>query len=1330
MSTCPTKEQFIQDIAGNIELEAGEKVKLGKLYDKIMIIKSEEEQEEEQELLLGDDAMKGYKGRNVTEQITSKIGTTVALDLNGSGKTVQRDIKSVYDKGNTLVVELDRGPRWTFNKGQDRSQTADGTTEKVKFVEIAGIGKAANELVNLGNKKDDSNWDNLEKDETYIHGDPQSMLKMLETLHEMGGNKATDEDMKYYRKLLEAMDAKFFKKMALFMKKTSQDSGGWVDGNSLHFKVSKNKMLAGNQQTEAEIYLHEVVHTMTKFARLSNTPEARAIERELEYAMAEMKKNTKWEDFLPAASMNEKLEKQIAKEMYDYVFTSENAMDEFIAHVLTNNIVKAKAQQIKVHNDKIATTLLEKVFNIFSALVDVVLGNYRFTEKNNTVFDQVFNLATQLGEINNRAEAKKREHDNLAQVANNLVNAVDAKIARKLNDLKDKWIVDDNTRLEDYPTTGSRFVKGKWLFKLIKKAAVNESYGKVLGLIASSYGIKPDGIIRNVLADFSESSAHEKAVEWIQLESDKIEGARNTLINTGKKHVLDGFKKKLNAAEERALLRTIVDLDMAILLPEAGKEKKYDNQFEMRDVKKLLTDEEYLDKQIRRAKHRLKIAGGEEYYNWYTNQATGLGYYLATGKANIAQNFNAVNIARGLASTHYHNPKGAVIREIDVIATLVGIQNTGIYERALAAQLIETERAGVLNVMQMHRGYNKEAKATLFGNNGTQMIKGYSKEIFDDTIEVQIAPMADREEMEAAGFKFRGELEGKYNDKTDQPMGLFVSASFGRNEWLRGATRLVGIGSRGTTITETKYADKGDFAGERAARDIARLDTERLKLVQKQLRGEFNKDEYDYGLAPVFNDNGDVVNYRYMMGKDAKESLLKQDTSVSEVLGRTYGAMLDKSHSKEHNKKVLKSILDNMEENWQSGVLGKDLVTEYTLISPDAHDKKIKELYAILPKEFKDAINERKDRTLAVPTSLMPMYFGYRHLSIVDLPGLKKYLPKVVVELLRLVEAMWIELVKIVKTNILLKIPKVLFTNILSNFIQSVNMGLGIVDSWKLHKESFRDIRSHIKANRELAKLKLKVTANEATAQDRDRIKMLEATLKNNPAHELMERGMYQAFQEDVEAAELRGSNRLKKMVDKKLEILPSFVRTPLQWLYLSEETAFYKAMQEILQMSDLIFRDVMNRSFKIKEKKQADGLIELPTWYLKENPGAPIRKLEGKERAKFLAEARQMNMYAVLTMAVNYNKPPSSMEAYFNRIGPLRFTSYIKRIQSVAQKTTLEHPVRSAAIAMVESFVYDFDTIQDQLFLLGKTVPLYGFGETAETVIVPPAIQLIKSFT
>ena len=41
---------------------------------------------------------------------------------------------------------------------------------------------------------------------------------MLETLHEMGGDKATDEDMEYYRKLLEAMDAKFFKKMALFMK--------------------------------------------------------------------------------------------------------------------------------------------------------------------------------------------------------------------------------------------------------------------------------------------------------------------------------------------------------------------------------------------------------------------------------------------------------------------------------------------------------------------------------------------------------------------------------------------------------------------------------------------------------------------------------------------------------------------------------------------------------------------------------------------------------------------------------------------------------------------------------------------------------------------------------------------------------------------------------------------------------------------------------------------------------------------------------------------------------------------------------------------------------
>lgn len=1318
MATCPTKQAFIEDLESQFELSRDEKIKLSKMYDRLMILKDEVDED----LVLGDDAMKNYKpktvtGSDVTKRFTDIIGNQVAVNYN-EAKAVDRMVSKVIDMGDYVNVVLENDGKYESYKFADGEAT--GVSAKGTKVTIDRMDKFTSFV--LGNKKDDSNWDNLVKDETYIHGDTESMLKMLDTLHEMGGKKATDENMEYYRKLLRAMDPKFFKKMALFMKNTSQNSGGWVDGNSLYFKASKSKMLAGNQQTEAEIYLHEVVHTMTKFARLSGTAEARAIDRELEHAMAEMKKRTTWKNFLPAVSIDAKLEEKIAKEMYAYVFTSENAVDEFIAHVLTNPIVKSVAEKIMIQKDNKATSLLDKVLSIFKSLVGVVMGNYAFNEKDKNVYTQVLNLATQLGEINNRAEAKKREHDNLLSTANNLLNSVDAKISRKLNELKDKWIVDDGERLEDYPSTANRFVKGKWLFKLLKKAVVNENYGKVLGLFASAYGIKPTGIIRNVLADFTEPTAYEKAVEWLQLESDKIEGARNTVISAGKKQVLDGFKKKLNAAEERALLRTIVDLDMAILFEGAANGKVYASHYNMPEIHRLLTDEAYLEKEIGKAKHRLKVAGGMKYYNWYKNQAVGLGYYLATGKANIAQNFNAVNIARGLGSTEYHTFDATTAREIDVLATLVGIQNTGVYEREIAANIIKNEKTGVINLMQMHKGYNEEAKKVLFDNNSTQMIKGYSKELFDDTLEVQIAPLSEREEMELSGFKFKGELKGKYGDKTETPMAMYISSSFGRNEWLRGATRLVGSGSRGTTVSDTKYADMGDFARERAARDIARLDVERLKLVQKQMDGEFLTSELEYGLAPVYNANGDVVNYRYMMDKNTKEDLLKQDTSVSETIGRTFGSMLDRANSKKHNKKVLKDILDNMDKNWTSGTLGNDLVTEYVVITPNAHDKKIKELYRILPKEFKDAMNERADKSLAVPANMQDLYFGYRHLSIVDLPGFQRLMPKIIVELTRYAEAMWMELVKIAKTNILLKLPTVLLKNIISNFIQSVNRGVGLVTAFKLHLESFRDVRAYIKKSRELAKLELEMKTGKVKDATAERIKMIKADLKRNPVHELMSRGMYQAFQEDAENADLRGSNKLKKMMDKKLSMAPSFVRTPLQWLYLSEETAVYKMMQEVLQMSDLVFRDVANRAAKIQEKNQADGKEDLPEWFLKENPGKPRRKLEGKERAKFLAEAREFNLYDILEMAINYNKPPSSMEAYLNRIGPVRFTSYLKRIQKVAKKTTLEHPVRSALVALVSNYI-DADTIQAQI---GKGIPLYTPMDTLKDVATPSLIRYI----
>ena len=1332
--SCPTEDVFVAEIKDQFPIGKAEEAKLRKLYGKMKVYKDEIDKE----LLLGDDAMKDYKKkpvkvatRDVTDEINKWANGPITMRINGSKATMKGTlVKATYGNGEVTLKFANK--QFTFATGQDRSKDTKGNG-RVKYVEVDGLKDVTNTLFDLGNKESKSNWDNLEKQEDYVHGDIDSMVSMLKDLHEMGGKKATEQDLAYYEKLLRAMDSKFFNKAALYLKKTTQASEGRATTRKLEFKInSKNEMLAGNQQTEAEIYMHEIIHTMTAFARRSDTPEARALERELEYTMNMFKEKVKWQNFLPKESINKELEEANAKQMYDYIFTSNNAMDEFIAHVLTNPIVKKLAENTRIKEPKGTKSILEKVMDIFNTMVNLVLGNYKFKERNSTVYDQVYNLSMQLAEINTKAEQVKLNNMNLAKSAMDMVNRVDSVAAKGLNAIKDKWLT-DNSRLENYPKDASRGTKAKWLLSFMKKAVINKEYGKALGLIMSSYHIKPNGILRNVLRDVRESSDYDKAVEWLQLQSDKIEGQRNSIITAGKKTVLDGFTKKLNKAEERALLRAVIDTDLNILFAHKGETVR-ESHFTMPEIRRLMTDKEYLSKQIRRTTHRLEVAGGKKYFNWYKIQAMGLGKYLATGKASIAQNFNAVNIARGLISTHYRKPDPTVIREVDVLATLVAIENTAEHDRMMVADMMKNQRNGVVNLMAMHKGYNKEAKEKLFDGNSTQMIKGYSKDIYDDRLEMKTAPLADRKEMEEMGYDFKGKLKGSFNDKAGEEMALYVSKSYGRAEWLRATTRLTGMGSKGTTITQTKYADGGDFAQERAARDIRKLDLERLKIVQKMLNGTYTSTEDNFGVAPLLDPNGDVVNYRYMMSKKLKEDILKQDTSVSEVIGRTYGAMEDKRLSDAHNKEVLKSILDNMKENWDHGVLGKDGLTEYTVIRKDSTDPYVKELYSMLPKTFREAIKKRSDKSIAVPTYLLHNYFGYRHMSLTNIPGLKRYAPKLVVEAIGFIEAFWQELAKIATTNILLKIPRVLFSNIRSNLAQAINEGTDPITLVKYYIASFRDVRAHIKKYRELAALEVKMTAGTATKQDREKIYMLSKQVKNNPVHELMDAGMYQAFQEDVNAADLRSRNKVKRAVDEKIANLPSFIKIPLQWAYLSEETGVYKFMQETLQISDLIARDVMNRQFKQEEQEQAHGKKPLPDWYAVPRGLDPKAKLNSKQRNAFLKEARAHNLYVILQAFINYNKASSRIEAYLNKVMLFKFTNFVKRIQIVNARMALEHPIKTLGIILTKAFVMDFPSIQDQslvskisnngLFGNGGLIPIYNPVDTLENVITPALIK------
>ena len=1236
------------------------------------------------------------------------------------------------------VIELDDG-RYELHyttpvTGNNKVVTVDkdGTSGKSKF-EIQNILDAAEMLdSSRGSKAEQKiNWSKYDRVEKTVHKDIGAMVELLEDLHRLGGSKESSTHLEYLKGLIGGLNPKFLTNMTTYINQKGKESGGIIqtvvlpggkEEGRIALSISKADRVAGNQQSEAEIYAHEVIHSYVTYAiDLAKTGhvEARKLYRELQYVMSVARNEMSWKDFMPEESIDREIEEKNAKEMYSYIFNSKHAEEEFIAHVLTNPIVMDKAKKIKLKEDKKAKSLWENIKKLFGTVLDVLSGNFEFKDSKSSIQEVTERLAFRLAEYNNKAIRNAKANESVVDKLTNMINSGDDYLSERLEEVIDKYM--PKGVIEEKPE--GKLAKAKWLAKAVGKMVIDPVYRNQLSKIATAFGMPPEGTIQTLMRDFVEQDDLEKVVDFLALASDRIDGFKMTLIGTVKEAVENGFKDKLSKEDKKALTRVVMDTDMASIF------KDYSNA----ELRLLLRDEQALETKIGRIKHKLKEKDNKR-YNWHVNQANGLGYYLATGKAHIAQNMNATNIARGLLSAEYRSPDRELVKLIDEVATLVALKYTSKGDKLRVEKLLTKDWNGVKNLIGIANNLKSEAKKTLFTEGTTHIVKGYTKEVFDDRITMEVAGIDEKAAMEKRGFKLVKELSKNSEDKNPSRFGLYVSEAFATSEWYRTTARLTRLGTKGTTLESLYYAGDNQYSKLKWKTNKVELDTARTKLVTEMIKGELNLDKIEYGLTPVMNEDGSVVDYRYMMDKESKEAYLGMSTDVSEIAGRTRASIYDKGETDKHNKKLLDIIVKDAKENYRKGDNTGNNDKQYVLISPESRDEKILDLWNILPKAFKDEAMNSAYKGLPVRRDLMNNYFGYRHLSITDFPGLKQITPEFIKNMIRIAETLWIEFVKISKVDVIIKMPFVVVGNIISNATYAVMTGTHPRDVIKMYTESTRDVRAYLRKHRELVELQNAKATGNIRKLPIQNIKQLERELKDNPIHELYELGVYQSIVEDVSREEFTSNNKLKRWYNDKTSKVPKVIKDGVNWMYLTEETQYYKFMTEITQMSDLVARDIENRKLKLKMEKQVNGEENLPAWFLKDHGGElKKRKLTGKERAEFIRQSDEMRKSNVLNSFINYNKPSGSLEEYMNKVGLLMFTKYAKRIQRVIGQTTARYPLKSL-MAIQGQQVVDVDTIQDQSVFVrswynmglsehdwipGK--PLYGY---LEEVFTPTILQ------
>ena len=1283
--------------------------------------------------------------------------------VNNNGKKYVEKIESIrYLKDGKIEVIAQRKKESERNK-----YVLDNGINTETGVEIVAL-KSANELVQryLEREKDisglgsengyrsESIREDFEKQNLDLVNNPENMIGFMKELYDIDDVKISDEHKARLEKvvgMIAGAGKKFIPDTFVYLNKQASKNGGFIE-----FSGSKKGIYIGvggnglnrTEMSAAEAYVHELVHAATEYAKNNNKSEIAMTILRLQDLRADAMKSLKWEDFLPdnqQYSSSEEIES--AKKTYKYLTDPDVGLSEFIAMGMTNEKMIKKLEEIKVYRDK---DVASKGF--FGALYDMVDKLFRFVmstsrqEMPNIKGDELLiKLTMELAKANNKAMIAKK-----AGIASKVGDGI-----LFLNDSVSKFlkgfqtVIPSNVKPVDY--TSSKWEKTKWLSKNLFFLLSDEKARPHLeNFMSEAMGRRPEGFTQTFIRDLREKDGFQRIIESLGLESGSIDRTREHEVQIVGSLILNAFDKHPTKEEQEAMTLAFLDTDISTVYEKYGIEK----------MKKLLGDNETLMNEISDVRARVyKSAIDKQTANYYVSQANGLGFYMATNQGEIDQQLNAKNIANKFNTEKPIKADESIVELIDELATLEALSYTSGSQIDIALKLIEKEEVGVRNFVALHKSFKEKARRELFENKDKDgnvvegyfnEIKGYTKEIFDADVTIDVAPLRDRIEMEKEGFTYVETLEKHKNDGSKETMALFVNDDKLTQSYNRTALRLTDMGRKGTTLLDVRYKGDEALSKKLAEADVRKMNHDAAQLTKQRMENPIlDAENRSKNMIPIYNKNGVPINYRYMMSKKKKRELLKQDIRAAHVMGRMEASIKDKIDTKKFNDKVIDVLVaDAVQNNFMSSQYGQWNNKEYYFIGPKATNPDAQEAWRVMPTAVKDRIKfeieksiraEAKKRGLklrrnkkgelvvdatikmdeidnpkenTVDEKLDPqpkwltdkykglpfradvMYglFGFRDASIADMKLLSGF-NSTIKHWIRLVELLWKEIVRVSKVNIIIKTPQVLIGNVVSNLALCVQLGINPIDAFKLQMDGVRSLRKYLNDETELEKLKLARDSGNITGVNTKRINELENNLKDNPARDLFMSGLYQSIVEDASVGDLKASSKLTRKIDEKLENFPEFVKNGVDMLFITERTKLFKMITFATQASDFAAR------YALIEGLKAQGL----------------NKTEAMNTAK--------------DAFIIYSNPDSKLFQYMNDIGLVMFTKYFMRIQRVISKGALDHPISFLLALIGQASIMDIDDVTDQsMFSKDLTKMFYSPIDVLTQAVYPSSVEYAEA--
>lgn len=1127
--------------------------------------------------------------------------------------------------------------------------------------------------------------------------------------------------------------------------KTPMDA--WAKAKELGVAPFGSSVLSHMAASEQEAFAIEQVEATVKAALEGNDAQAKTAYRELYNLYTEMysKFSKDGSDFFKGDwAMATPSEKAHAKSQYDFVFDlkgDNGDRSDYLARFAALGLAHQgfnQMLQVTTESDVGKIRGKESFEQRLQRWFSNVLGFFRQrvtkTYAGQLADEKLETLVGQLVDI----EAKKRS---LIQAKKGLINpgmvedgarAVTEGIRKKIAEVADSEFMRKQTN------TAVRVARSA------VSTVTNDRTEKFIEGVQKFYerNVQAQGSV--MVSLLKELTGHKEKLQAAFRAVKKFEGDRQDQIAGWAKDARKAFGKKLSRESSASMTSVVMRTGLHYL----------SDTMSLAEIERLVDNPIAQNAAIAELEAKLGYMKGE-----YVTQIKGLGYYKATELVKVEVLMMNSHLISRLAGTVYEkqiteaqaNAAEPIIKQL---VSLYSLKYTSRTEQGLAKQVFRDENArgesvgnGVEFLMKAQKSLEQEAFERQFKNNPALMVHGFTPEILNPHTEFVVATETDGEALIDFGYKKGAKVSKDSADPDQSQKYVYVLKGAGLAPHVSGALQFQSDTAKGTKA-HSGYMNVNTQDGLENAQTQARFDQKLGSKIETDPNWEPSMEASNY-TAPLYNENGKVVNWRYLMNKQTKDELLERNNGFDRVLGVLGGTVFSKPKIKEQNRAVLEALKEIYKDDYALNA------ESYVKVGPKSSDPELRSFWERLPQQTKEDVRAvwGMDGIMLTADSL-DVVFGYRKRSLAepfrqkeknqakleaggalteaDKQNLitqayvasvewalttyariklgksqdeaERYAKRAATYVTRS-ERAWQEIVREIKTIYVIKNVKTMVGNNVSNMSQLLASGVSLKAIRDHLPVALKSATAYMADSDELRELENQLETGYTQGNEAEierKIIRLRDAIARNPARELIEAGLMPSIVEDVGEANDPFSYKtsLEKNTERYTSKLNPKIKQAAKFVYMTRDGKLYKALHQATQISDFVARYVMYQHRISREQN-------------------PLSK------AAAIQEASEA--------FVNYDMAMHRNIQFMDDMGFMMFTKYFLRMQKVLLKMGRENPARVLALAAADGYLNLGSIVLDSSVLhkIGNNpfgVGAFGFpGALDDLATVKAAMALVK---